>query len=339
MSFRLPAEWEKQDAVQFTFPHEDSDWKDSLDEAIDVFVEAVKAVLPYAKVILVAKNVKKTLSYFKDTNLKNLLLYQIDSDDTWARDHGGITVKDGGSAKILDFTFNGWGLKFNASKDNQITKRLASSNAFKIPIEEINFVLEGGAIETDGLGTLITTRRCMSSRFRNPDYSEEQINQLLKEKLGVSNIYWLNHGYLAGDDTDSHIDTLVRFCNPSTIAYVKCNDINDEHFSELIKMEEELKDLTNTEGNGFKLVPLPWPDACFAADGHRLPATYANFLIFNKAVLLPIYGVKQDKEAIFILEELFPDRKIIPINSLTLIEQHGSLHCITMQYPEGSINY
>lgn len=339
MSNRWPAEWEKQDAIQFTFPHDDSDWKEYLNEAIVVFVEAIKAILPFEKVILVTKNIKETKEYFKDIDLQNLILFEIESDDTWARDHGGITVKDGKSFKILDFTFNGWGLKFNGISDNKITNRLSTLNAFKVPVEEIDFVLEGGAIETDGLGTLITTRHCMSSPFRNPSFSEDQINLLLSENLGVTKIYWLNHGYLAGDDTDSHIDTLVRFCNPNTLAYVKCQDSEDEHFTELAKMEEELKDLTNIKGIPFKLVPLPWPDACYAADGHRLPATYANFLIINGAVLLPIYGVKQDNEAILIFEGLFPERKIIPVYSRTLIEQHGSLHCITMQYPEGTINY
>jgi len=338
MSYRLPAEWEKQDAIQFTFPHDESDWKEYLNEAIEVFVDAIKAILPNQKVILVTKNILETKEYFKDFNTRNLLLFEIENDDTWARDHGGITVSSGSSLKILDFNFNGWGLKFSAAKDNQITKGLALLNAFKVPIENVNFVLEGGAIETNGLGTLITTRHCMQSPFRNPSFTEEQINKTLMDKLGVSSIFWLNHGYLAGDDTDSHIDTLVRFCNPNTLAYVKCSKEEDEHFEELANMEKELKSLSDLEGNPFNLVPLPWPDACYAADGHRLPATYANFLITNESVLLPIYGVKQDNEAIKVLMELFPERKIIPVPSRILIEQHGSLHCITMQYPEGSIN-
>jgi agmatine deiminase len=178
----------------------------------------------------------------------------------------------------------------------------------------------------------------MQSPHRNPSFSEEQINNLLIQCFGTSNIYWLNHGYLSGDDTDSHIDTLVRFCNPTTLAYVKCDDQQDEHYEALSKMEAELMNLADINGNPFQLVPLPWPDACFAEDGHRLPATYANFLIINGAVLLPIYNVKQDQEAVNVLTSIFPGRKIIPVLCRTLIEQHGSLHCITMQYPEGSIN-
>jgi agmatine deiminase len=338
MCYRLPAEWEKQDAIQFTFPHADSDWKLILEDAIQVFVDVITAILPFEKVIVVTKDITNTKSYFKDYSSPNLFFFDMDSNDTWARDHGGITVSNGMDIKILDFTFNGWGLKFDAEKDNLITEKLHLSNAFKVPMEKINFVLEGGAIETDGLGTLITTRHCMQSPYRNPSFSEEQINNLLFKSFGTSNIYWLNHGYLAGDDTDSHIDTLVRFCNPTTLAYVKCDDQEDEHYESLLKMEAELKNLVDINGNPFHLVPLPWPDACFADDGHRLPATYANFLIINDAVILPIYNVKQDQEAVNVLTSIFPGRKIIPVLCRTLIEQHGSLHCITMQYPEGSIN-
>ena len=338
MFYRLPAEWEKQDAVQFTFPHADSDWKLILEDAIQVFIDVIIAILPFEKVIVVTRDITKTKSYFKDYSSSNLFFYEIDSNDTWARDHGGITVSNGMDIKILDFIFNGWGLKFDAKKDNLITEKLHLYNAFKVPMEKIDFVLEGGAIETNGLGTLITTRHCMQSLNRNPSFSEEQINNLLFQNFGTSNIYWLNHGYLAGDDTDSHIDTLVRFCNPTTLAYVKCDDQQDEHYESLLKMEAELMKLVDMNGNAFHLVPLPWPDACFAGDGHRLPATYANFLIINEAVILPIYNVKQDQEAVNVLNSIFPDRKIIPVLCRTLIEQHGSLHCITMQYPEGSIN-
>jgi agmatine deiminase len=204
-------------------------------------------------------------------------------------------------------------------------------------VEQINFVLEGGAIETDGYGTLLTTRRCMLSPDRNPGFSENDINQWLSTYLGFTRIFWLDYGFLAGDDTDGHIDTLVRFCNPSTLAYVKCTDEKDEHFEELRNMEKELEKLVDFNGNPYQLVPLPLPDACYADDGHRLPATYANFLIINGAVLLPVYGVKQDSDAVEIFNNLFPDRQIIPIFSRVLLEQHGSLHCITMQYPEGSI--
>lgn len=338
MFYRLPAEWEKQDAVQFTFPHADSDWKIILEDAIQVFVNVITAILPFEKVIVVTKNLVETKNYFKDYSSQNLFFFEIDSNDTWARDHGGITVLNNSDIKILDFTFNGWGQKFDAEKDDLITEKLHLAKVFKAPIEKVDFVLEGGAIETNGMGTLITTRHCMQSPYRNPGFSEDQINNILFNNFGTSNIYWLNNGYLAGDDTDSHIDTLVRFCNPSTLAYVKCDDQSDEHYESLLKMEEELKKLVDVNGNPFQLVPLPWPDACYADDGHRLPATYANFLIINEAVILPIYNVKQDQQAVKVLTNIFPDRKIITVLCRTLIEQHGSLHCISMQYPAGSIN-
>jgi agmatine/peptidylarginine deiminase len=337
MSYRLPAEWEKQDAVQFTFPHEDSDWKHYLNLALEVFVSAVEAILPFQKVIVVSRDIHKTKKLFHEKVIHKILFFELDSDDSWARDHGGITVTNGQLLKILDFTFNGWGLKYEAFKDDMITKKLSAQHAFNVPVEQINFVLEGGAIETDGYGTLLTTRRCMLSPDRNPGFSENDINQWLSTYLGFTRIFWLDYGFLAGDDTDGHIDTLVRFCNPSTLAYVKCTDEKDEHFEELRNMEKELEKLVDFNGNPYQLVPLPLPDACYADDGHRLPATYANFLIINGAVLLPVYGVKQDSDAVEIFNNLFLDRQIIPIFSRVLLEQHGSLHCITMQYPEGSI--
>jgi agmatine deiminase len=151
-------------------------------------------------------------------------------------------------------------------------------------------------------------------------------------------VLWLNHGYLAGDDTDSHIDTLARFINPTTIAYVRCDNPRDEHFRALQAMEEELRAFRTDDGAPYRLEPLPWPDACFDPDdGHRLPATYANFLFINGAVLVPTYGVSQDAAALEVFRRLCPDRDVIAIDCRLLIRQHGSLHCITMQYPEGVV--
>ncbi len=147
----------------------------------------------------------------------------------------------------------------------------------------------------------------------------------------------MHHGYLAGDDTDSHIDTLARFCDPDTIAYVKCSDPNDEHFDALQKMEAELQSFRKSDGSPYRLAALPWPDACYDSEGHRLPATYANFLIINSAVLVPTYRVSQDAEALDVFKTIFPDHEIIGIDCRPLILQHGSLHCVTMQYPAAVI--
>jgi agmatine deiminase len=273
----------------------------------------------------------------KDLPQDNIRYAIAPTNDTWARDHGGIGVLDGDKPLLLDFVFNGWGLKFAADKDNLITSVLAQQDVFKAPKVHGGLVLEGGALESDGQGTLLTTTECLLSPNRNPHLSQLQIEQELKRLLGLDRILWLNHGFLEGDDTDSHIDTLARFCTPDTIAYVKCSDPEDVHYGALQAMEIELKGLVKKDGSPYTLVPLPWPDACFASDGHRLPATYANFLIINEAVLVPTYRVSQDAEALSVLQTVFPDRKIIGIDCRPLIEQHGSLHCVTMQYPLGFV--
>ena len=238
-----------------------------------------------------------------------------------------------GKKAIYDFAFNGWGKKFEAKLDNQITKALHEKQVFGRDViyrNCLDFVLEGGSIESDGEGTLLTTSTCLLSDNRN-DLSKEVIETRLKNYFGLHRVLWLNHGYLAGDDTDSHIDTLARFCDVSTIAYVKCEDETDEHYIELKKMEEELMQFRTVSGNFYRLIPLPMADTVYD-DETRLPATYANFLIINDAVLVPTYQSPKDEIALKQLGQAFPDRKIIGINCLPLIKQHGSLHCVTMQY-------
>jgi agmatine deiminase len=338
MPIRLPAEWEPQSAIQFTFPHEDSDWQPLLDKVIPCFARIIEMVTRFQKAIVVCKNVAQTAEILRGCQQENLILVELPSNDTWARDHGGITVIENGKPVVLDFMFNGWGLKFAADKDNLITELLYSKNILKADkLVKTGLVLEGGGIESDGLGTLMTTSECLLSPNRNPHLSKEEIEARLKSLFGVQRVLWLNNGYLAGDDTDSHIDTLARLCDADTICYVKCEDIKDEHFLALRAMEEELKAFKKANDEPYKLVALPMADACFDDEGQRLPATYANFLIINGAVLVPTYGVKQDKEALEILRGCFPKHEIIGLDCLPLIWQHGSLHCISMQYPTGVV--
>lgn len=334
---RLPAEWEPQCLVQLTLPHKDTDWADVLDEVMPCFTAIATAVARFEKVLIVSPDTASVRPLFDHIPRDRLIFAEISTNDTWARDHGGLTIFDNETPVILDFVFNGWGLKFPAFYDNLITSALGRKGLFKAKLKHGGIVLEGGGIESDGLGTLLTTSECLLSPNRNPHLSKTEIEAHLQQVFGVNRILWLDHGYLAGDDTDSHIDTLARLCNPNTIAYVKCSDPQDEHFVALQKMEEQLQTFRTANGDPYQLIPLPWPDACYAPDGHRLPATYANFLIINGAVLLPVYEVPQDEEAISILKSIFIDREIIPINCRPLIGQHGSLHCVTMQYPEGVI--
>lgn len=335
----FPAEWEKQSFLQLTFPHPASDWNYLLEEVSHCFVEIAEAASRFQDVLIVCDDMARVKKYFHTT--RRIYFVQAESNDTWARDHGGITVIENGQPVIHDFVFNGWGKKFEAGLDNMITSNLFQKDIFEgCLLKTHDFVLEGGSIESDGKGTVLTTSECLLSKNRNDRFSKSEIEKYLLETLGARRILWLHSGYLEGDDTDSHIDTLARFCDQNTIAYVGCNNPDDEHFEALQEMKNELEQFKTEAGLPYRLVELPMPDACFDLEGNRLPATYANFTIINRAVLLPVYGVPQDEQAVEILRKCFPGRKIIPLNCRVLIEQHGSLHCVTMQYPEPvKLNY
>ena len=330
-SIRLPAEWEPQSFVQLTWPHAGTDWADMLDEVSECFVGIAREIVKRERLLIVCADENTVREQLRDLPQDKITCVEIPTNDTWARDHGGITVMEDGKPVVLDFTFNGWGMKFPANLDNQITRQLFEKNIFPENVKyqnRLNFVLEGGSIESDGQGTILTTAECLLSENRN-NLSKEEIEAKLKEYLGAERILWLHHGYLAGDDTDSHVDTLARFCSPDTIAYVKCDDENDEHYSELKKMEEEIFSFAPLGVGG---IPLPMADAVYDENGDRLPATYANFLIINDAVLMPTYNSPKDEIARGQLQKAFPDREIIGIDCTALIKQHGSLHCVTMQY-------
>ena len=329
---RLPAEWEKQEMILLAFPHDNTDWKDDLKSAYSVFVKLASAICFNQKVIILVpeKDKDKVKDMFCYHDKISFVSYE--TNDTWIRDFGPISIYKNGSRVIKDFKFNAWGGKFEYEKDNKATEFLHKNWHFGIsPIEKIDFILEGGSIDSDGDRTILTTTKCLLNPNRN-NFSKIETEKILEKELGVKRVLWLNHGYLAGDDTDSHIDMLARFVSRETIVYVKCYDKEDEHFEELSKMEEELKSFTMEEGKSYTLIPLPLPKAIYK-NGQRLPASYANFLITNHTVILPIYQDENDKEVINIFKSLFPDREIIPLDSRRLIEQGGSIHCSTMQVP------
>jgi agmatine/peptidylarginine deiminase len=324
----LIAEFERQSFTQIIFPHKKSDWVEYLEEAERNFVEIINAVTKYQNCLVVCDDIAKVKAKLQKS--KRLLFVEYTSDDTWARDCSALCVKDAHKSKLLDFTFNGWGDKFEATKDNAMNQNI--HKCYKNEMHSIAFILEGGAVESNGEGLLLTTSECMLNKNRNKNLSKEQITEQLKESFGATNILYLNHGYLAGDDTDSHIDTLVRFIDTSTLMYVSCRDREDEHYRELKLMEEELK--VFAKEYNLTLIALPFSSKV-EFEGERLPATYANFLFVNGAVLVPTYGVKEDKEALEIFEKTFSDREIVAIDCQTLIKQHGSLHCVTMNFASG----
>lgn len=333
----LPAEWYPQSGIQLTWPHPETDWNYMLEEVEACFVRIATEIARRELLLIVApdiKQVEKQLEGIADRS--NIRYFECDTNDTWARDHGAITLIDSQKPQLLDFCFNGWGLKFAAGLDNQITRKISQAGLLKgTYVNCLDFVLEGGSIESDGAGTLLTTSRCLLSPNRNDTLDRVEIERRLRNYFHVRQVLWLDHGYLAGDDTDSHVDTLARLCPDNTIVYVQCTDRCDEHFDELNKMEAQLKTFRTLEGQPYRLLPLPMTEAiCEGAE--RLPATYANFLILNGAVLYPTYDQPEnDALAGNILGEAFPGREIVGIDCRALIRQHGSLHCVTMQFPDG----
>ena len=315
MNYLIP-EWEKQEFVQLVFPHKNTDWNCCLDEAIKTFTEIAYAIAQYQKVLICYED-KNTIAHLKH---KNFIFKKVKNNDTWARDFGAISIRENGKIKLLDFVFNGWGLKYPSNYDNNISRKIFKKKKLK----SFNFVLEGGAIDTNG-EVLLTHKKTMLEKNRNYPLKKEEIEKFLKKELNVKKVIWLNYGFLEGDDTDSHIDTLARFVNKDTIVYLKCYDKEDIHYNELQLMEKELLE------TGYNLVPLPLPEPIYF-EGERLPATYINFLITNRAVLVPTYNCKYDKEVIEIFKKLFKNKEIIPINSNVLIRQHGSVHCLTEEY-------
>jgi len=305
---RMLAEWEPQSAVQLTWPHKDTDWAPILPEITAVYEEMKREIESRETVIVVD---------------------DIPHNDTWARDHGFITVEENGQLILLDFKFNGWGEKFAAELDNDINRQLYEQQLVKgIYESHLDFVLEGGSIESDGKGTIFTTTCCLMAPHRNQPLTQQEIDQQLKEWLGAERIVWINHGSLIGDDTDGHIDTLVRIAPNDTLLYIGADD---EH-PDLLLMEQELQQLRTIDGHPYRLLQLPMPRPIYD-DGERLPATYANYLVINGAVLVPTYNQPDlDQEAISTIGKAFPDREIIGIDCRAVIRQHGSLHCCTMQY-------
>ena len=302
------AEWEHQSMVQLTWPHEGTDWAPILDEITVVYEN-------------MASEIRKREPL--------LIVDSIPHNDTWARDHGFITVEEDSVLFLLDFKFNGWGEKFEAALDNEINKHLYEQGLVKGTYEDhLDFVLEGGSIESDGKGTVFTTECCLMAPHRNQPLTKEEIEERLKEWLGAERIVWLQHGSLIGDDTDGHIDTLVRICPNDTLLYTG----GDKDHPDLAEMEKELQDLQTLDGKPYRLLKLPLPRPIYD-DGDRLPATYANYLIVNGAVLVPTYNQPDlDQEAMDVIQQAFPDREIVGIDCCAVIKQHGSLHCCTMQY-------
>ncbi|MBI5017644.1 MAG: agmatine deiminase family protein [Deltaproteobacteria bacterium] len=339
MKRRLPAEWEPQDGVLLAWPHAATDWAPVLEQVVPVFVDLAAEISRFERVVVVADDPAAAESGLRRSGAQRerVEVRSAPLNDTWARDFGPIAVEDedGERLLLLDFAFNGWGLKFPADQDNRITRRLADGGAFAVPVRSVGLVLEGGSIEGDGRGTILTTSECLLGPNRNPHLDRAGVEAVLRAELGADRFLWLQNGHLVGDDTDAHVDTLARFAPGDTIVHVACDDPGDEHFEVLRRMEDELRGFRTRQGRPYRLIPLPWPAPVADGDGRRLPATYANFLVLNGAVLVPTYRDRRDAEALAAVARAFPGREVIGLDCRPLVLQHGSLHCVTMQLPKG----
>lgn len=327
----LPAEWEPQWGVQLTWPHSATDWAPYLNDITRTYIDLAKAIAARERLLIVSPEV----AYIRDLlaqemSLDNVFFHSCDTNDTWARDHGFLTLSDG---TLLDFQFNGWGKKFPSNLDNAINRSITYACPTAHYQSELDFVLEGGSIESDGHGTLLTTSTCLLAANRNQPLSKQQIEAELKRRLYAKRILWIDHGHLEGDDTDGHIDTLVRFAPNNTLLYIGSKQADATHCADLKAMEQQLQALRTLDGKPYRLLALPMVHPIYFK-GERLPATYANFLVINNAVLVPTYNQPDnDSRALQIIAEVFPQREIIPIDSSVVIRQHGSIHCCTMQFP------
>jgi len=321
MKIRIPAEWEEQEVLIVVFPPKQSDWAHSIEEIHQTYLRFISAIARFQRCLVICEDKQTLANSFP--NLQNIELIQMLTNDTWVRDFGGIDIYKNHKRRTYDFIFNAWGNKFDASMDNTITKRLFEEGYLDGKLKSLDFILEGGSIDSNGHGVMLSTAYCLYEKNRNTHLSKKKIKQTLIDLFGLKELIVLKHGALMGDDTDSHIDTLARFINKKTIAYVKCYDKEDEHYQELKKMEKELKK------TGFDLVPLPLPSAKYFND-HRIPATYLNFVVINNAVLVPTYSDAYDTEVLQTLAHYFPDREIVGIEASVLIREHGSLHCASM---------
>lgn len=339
----LAAEWVHQSAVILTWPHLESDWGSRLHEVEPAFAAIILAIANEEPVLVVCQDqqhIEHVAAKLGVTSVSNsrIRFYIAKANDTWVRDYGPLTVQLAEQPQLIDFRFNGWGGKYPAEHDDRITRILQEQNAFgHTPIVYSSIIMEGGSIDTDGEGTLLTTERCLLGPTRNPTMGKADYERVFKTQLGIDRVFWIAHGELQGDDTDGHIDMLARFCNRSTIAYMQCDDITDYHYAPLKAMLQELQALRTRENTPYTLIPLPLPPAKYNREGRRLPVSYANFLIINHAVLVPTYDDPADHIALTNLQRAFSDRKVIGIPCMPIIEQNGSLHCLTMQIPDGVV--
>lgn len=340
LGFRMPAEWEPQEAIWLSWPHNEQTWPGAFEPVPDVFVEITKEISEGQLVRINVESEEKAATVREllnrsQINLDNIRFHLNQTNDCWARDHSPIYVvrdlEDGVRERaITNWEYNAWGGKYPPyDADNQIPQRISSE------FDEFTFdghmVLEGGSIDVNGIGSLLTTTSCLLNKNRNPQLTQSEIEERLRTFLGVSKILWLEDGIL-GDDTDGHIDDITRFVSPTAVVTAIEENPKDENFLPLMKNLEILQGMTDQLGNPLEIISLPMPDPVFHEE-HRLPASYANFLICNEKLLVPTYRCSKDAKAIGILQDIFTNRTVVGIDCTDLVWGLGAIHCVSQQQP------
>jgi agmatine deiminase len=338
-SLRMLPEWAPTEAVMLAWPHISSDWAPWIDGIVSDYVELCCAISRSAFPVILVRDdnheseVKKILDRKMD---RRPLFFQVPYNDTWCRDYGPIGIgAERELRSFLNFNFAGWGSKYQATLDNAVNQALKTS--WGVPLKTLNYELEGGSIETDGQGTLLTTVNCLLDSARNPGITKASCEEKLREILGIDRFLWISEGALLGDDTDSHIDNLVRFCNENTLAYITCSRPEDIHYSSLQEMQRQVLSLRQANGDPYRTYALELPLPLYDEGSKRLPASYANFLLINDLVIMPTFGCPQDALAFSQLQLAFPGKEICGVPGNNLIRQYGGPHCATMQLSAGAL--
>jgi len=336
--FKMPAEWELHEGTGLAWPHNEDHWPGNFSPIPHVYAAIIRALAASEKVFVCVNDeaMEEAARKVLQTEISSPLLEQvfylrIPTDASWSRDHGPIFVRDqDGNLVVTDWIFNSWGGKYPPwDQDDAVPQHIA--RIFQLPLVQPGMVLEGGSIDVNGKGTLLTTEQCLLNQNRNPHLSRGQIEDSLRRYLGATNVLWLKEGII-GDDTDGHIDDIARFVNSSIVVCAVEENEADENYQILKWNYEDLKTMRDQDGSPLKVVPLPMPDPV-VYEGNRLPASYANFYIANRAVIVPTFRCRQDKTALTILRELFPTREVIGIDCVDLVWGLGTLHCSTQQHP------
>jgi agmatine/peptidylarginine deiminase len=338
VSLRLPAEWEPQAGVIIAWPHADTDWGPRLARIERAYVGLAAAIARFEPLVVcvadaAVRSRATTLLAAAGVANERLRFVEIPYDDTWLRDSGPLTLAAAGRFQLLDFRFTGWGGKYEGGRDDRLVETLHARGLFgHATHRRIDWALEGGAIEVDGKGSLLTTWRCLHQR--HPQMSRTEMDALLRDAFAVERVLWLEHGYLEGDDTDAHIDTLARYAPDDAIVLQTCDDPADPHHAELSRMREEIAALRTLDGRPYRLHELPWARA-IVDGGRRLAASYANYLVVDGGVVMPAYGDPSDATAARVIAAAHPGREVVAVDARELIWQNGSVHCLTMQLPAG----